>query len=223
MKIDTRRAAIQRDIGALREALGEAALRLEEAGDDPGRLAAAQAQLAQVQHELAGAEARLVAYDAGVEARTRQEAQRATAETEAEVASLIARIADLNRAAISRAGRIARAIETLGAEYAALLTDLGEGAALCQRAVYARAGGIGAQRLAVGIDGHDVVSGAVGPALASSGVGVIGPSLSPWLIVTPPSNAFEPVRLPSALERLHERRLDAIERAATFGKQEAAA
>ena len=66
MKIDTRRAAIQRDIGALREALGEAALRLEEAGDDPGRLAAAQAQLAQVQHELACAEARLVEYDAGV-------------------------------------------------------------------------------------------------------------------------------------------------------------
>jgi len=194
MKIDTRRAAMQRDIGALREALGEAALRLEEAGDDPGRLAAAQAQLAQVQHELAGAEAKLVAYDLGLQARAREETARASADTDAQVEELLE-----------------------------LITDLGEARALTGAAIRLRGGTAALTRLGTNLDGHDVIAASIGPALASSGVGVIGPSMAPWVVIAPPSGAFQPVSLGPALERLNERRLDAIERAATFGKQEAAA
>jgi hypothetical protein len=223
MKIDTRRAAMQRDIGALREALGEAALRLEEAGDDPGRLAAAQAQLAQVQHELAGAEAKLVAYDLGLQARAREETARASADTDAQVEELLERIGNLHRSSSARAGRIARAIETLGAEYATLITDLGEARALTGAAIRLRGGTAALTRLGTNLDGHDVIAASIGPALASSGVGVIGPSMAPWVVIAPPSGAFQPVSLGPALERLNERRLDAIERAATFGKQEAAA
>jgi len=222
MKIDTRRAAMQRDIGALREALGEAALRLEEAGDDPGRLAAAQAQLAQVQHELAGAEAKLVAYDLGLQARAREETARASADTDAQVEELLERIGNLHRSSSARAGRIARAIETLGAEYATLITDLGEARALTGAAIRLRGGTAALTRLGTNLDGHDVIAASIGPALASSGVGVIGPSMAPWVVIAPPSGAFQPVSLGPALERLNERRLDAIERAATFGKKEAA-
>jgi hypothetical protein len=221
-KTDIRRAAIVRDITAIREAVGEAALRLEEADDDPSRLAEGQARLAQVQHELAGAEAKLVAYDLGLQARAREETARASADVETEVESLIARIADLNRAAVSRAGRIARAIETLGAEYATLITDLGEARALTGAAIRLRGGTAALTRLGTNLDGHDVIAASIGPALASSGLGVVGPSLSPWVVVSPPSGAFQPVALGPALQRLHQRRFNAIDRAATFGKREAA-
>jgi hypothetical protein len=222
-KIDIRRAAIVRDVNSLREALGESALRLEEADDDPSRLAEGQARLAQVQHELAGAEAKLVAYDLGLQARAREEAARASADTEAEVESLIGRINDLNRAAVSRAGRIARAIESFGAEYATLITDLGEARALTGAAIRLRGGTAALTRLGTNLDGHEVIAGSIGPALASSGIGVVGPSMAPWVVIAPPSGAFQTVALAPALQRLHERRLDAIERAATFGKQEVAA
>jgi hypothetical protein len=222
-KIDTRRAAIVRDINALREALGEAALRLEEAGDDPGRLAAAQAQLAQVQHELAGAEAKLVAYDLGLQARAREETARASADVETEVAGLLERIGNLHRSSAARAGRLMRAVESISGEFAALVTDLGEARALTGAAIRLRGGTAALTRLGTNLDGHDLIAASIGPALASSGIGVVGPSLAPWVIVTPPSNAFQPVSLGPALERLHERRLNAIERAATFGKTEAAA
>jgi len=221
-KIDTRRAAIVRDITAIREAVGEAALRLEEADDDPSRLAEGQARLAQVQHELAGAEAKLVAYDLGLQARAREETARASADTDAQVEELLERIGNLHRSSSARAGRIARAIETLGAEYATLITDLGEARALTGAAIRLRGGTAALTRLGTNLDGHDVIAASIGPALASSGLGVVGPSLSPWVVVSPPSGAFQPVALGPALQRLHQRRFNAIDRAATFGKREAA-
>jgi hypothetical protein len=116
-----------------------------------------------------------------------------------------------------------RAIEGLAGEWATLLADLDEARALTAAAVHLRGGGRAVQRLANNIDGHDVVAGAVGPALASTGLGVSGPSLAPWLIVSPPSGAFAPVALGPALERLHERRIEAIEKASTFAKPSEAA
>lgn len=222
-KTDTRRLSITRDIAALREALGEAALRLEEAGDDPGRLAAAQAQLAQVQHELAGAEAKLLAYDLGLQARAREETARASADVAAELAELLERIGNLHRSSAARAGKVMRGIELIGGEYSALIADLAEARALTGAAIRLRGGTAALNRMGTNLDGHDALAAAVGGALASSGLGVVGPSLSPWVVVSPPSGAFQPVALGPALERLHERRLNAIERAATFGKTEAAA
>jgi hypothetical protein len=222
-KIDTRRAAIVRDITAIREAVGEAALRLEEADDDPSRLAEGQARLAQVQHELAGAEAKLVSYDLGLQARAREETARASADTDAQVEELLERIGNLHRSSAARAGKVMRGIEMMGGEYSALIADLAEARALTAAAVRLRGGTAALNRMGTNLDGHDALAAAVGGALASSGLGVVGPSLSPWVVVSPPSGAFQPVALGPALERLHERRFDAIERAATFGKQEAAA
>lgn len=221
-KTDIRRAAIVRDITAIREAVGEAALRLEEADDDPSRLAEGQARLAQVQHELAGAEAKLVAYDLGLQARAREETARASADTDAQVEELLERIGNLHRSSAARAGKVMRGIEMMGGEYSALIADLAEARALTGAAIRLRGGTAALNRMGTNLDGHDALAAAVGGALASSGLGVVGPSLSPWVVVSPPSGAFQPVALGPALERLHERRLDAIERAANFGKQEAA-
>lgn len=224
-KTDARRLSITRDIAALREALGESALKLEHAADadDPATLAEAQARVAQVQHELAGAEARLLAYDLGLQARAREETARASADIAAELAELLERIGNLHRSSSARAGKVMRGIEMIGGEYAALIADLAEARALTAAAVRLRGGTAALNRMGSNLDGHDALAAAVGGALASSGLGVVGPSLAPWVIVTPPSNAFQPVALGPALERLNERRLDAIERAANFGKQEVAA
>jgi hypothetical protein len=226
MKIDIRRAAIERDINAIREALGESALRLEQAADadDPAALAEAQARLAQVQAELTGTEQKLVAHDAALEARAREDERRSSVEAEAEVQEILERIADLHRASTSRAGRLMRTIEAIGPLWAELLVELGELHALTNSAVHKR-GGTQALRLVAHLDGHDLLAGAVGPAIASTGLGVTGPSLSPFVITSPLSGAFQPVTLAPALERLQERRLDVIERAATFarGGQELAA
>ena len=218
-KIDIRRAAIERDINAIREALGESALKLEHAAeaDDQAALAEAQARLAQVQAELTGTEQKLVAHDAALEARAREEAARASADTVAEVEELIARIGDLHRSSSARAGRLMRAIESIGPLWAELLVELGELHALTNTAVHKR-GGTQALRLVAHLDAHDLLAGAVGPAVASTGLGVTGPSLSPFVITSPLSGAFQPVTLAPALERLQERRLDVIERAATFGR-----
>lgn len=222
---DTRRLSITRDIQSLREALGESALKLEHAADadDPATLAEAQARVAQVQHELAGAEARLLAYDLGLQARAREETARASADVAAELAELLERIGNLHRSSSARAGKVMRGIEMIGGEYAALIADLAEARALTGAAIRLRGGTAALTRLGTALDGHDVIAASIGPALAASGIGVVGPSLAPWLICVPPSNAFQPIALGPALERLHERRLGAIERASTFGKQEAAA
>lgn len=223
-KPDARRLSIVRDINALREALGESALKLEQAADadDPAALAEAQARLAQVQAELTSAEQRLVAHDAAIEARARQAAQRATAETEGEVQEIIERIGNLHRSSSARAGRLMRTIEAIAPLWAELLVELGELHALTNSAVHKR-GGTQALKLVAHLDGHDLLAGAVGPAVAATGLGITGPSLAPFVIVSPISGAFQPVALGSALERLNERRLDVIERAANFGKQEVAA
>jgi hypothetical protein len=220
MKIDIRRAAIVRDINAIREALGESALRLEQAADadDPAALAEAQARLAQVQAELTGTELKLVAHDAALEARSREEAARASADTVAEVEELIARIGDLHRSSTTRAGRLLRAIESIGPMWAEVLVELAEARALAVAAVHLGGGTFAVNRLTDNLDGHDILAGAVGPALATTGLGVTGPNLAPWAILSPPSNAFAPVALGAALERLHERRLAAIASAPTFGK-----
>jgi hypothetical protein len=222
-KPDTRRAGLLRDLQSLRDAIGELALKLEESGEDSPDAARAQGDLAALQRELAGAEQRLASYDLAREAAARRVEVQSSAETEEQVAKHLQRIGDLHRASTTRALKMMRSIEALGAEWGALLTDLGEARALTAAAVHLRGGGRAVQRLANNIDGHDVVAGAVGPALACTGLGVTGPSLAPWIIVSPPSGAFAPVGLGAALERLYERRIEAIAKASTFAKPSEAA
>jgi hypothetical protein len=212
--VDTRRVALVRDAGLARDALAEAALILENAADDP----LAQAAVVQLQAEVDAAERRIQHHDLARAAAAREAEQRSSAGTEEQVAKHLQRIGDLHRSSTTRALKLLRAIEGLAGEWAALLADLDEARALTASAVHLRGGGLAVQRLTVHLDGHDVLAGAVGPALASTGLGITGPSLAPWIIVSPPSGAFAPVALGPALERLHERRLGAIERASTFAK-----
>jgi hypothetical protein len=215
MTSSSKREALTRDLGALRDALAEAALRLERAPDDPE----AQAAVASLQQELVGATRRLELYDLAQQAEQREAEHRQKEDNRAHVAELITRIEALHKASTKRAVALVSAIEALGPIWSELLVELGEARALVASAVRAAGGGEALRRLlTVPLDGHDALAGTVGGTLASTGLGVIGPSLAPWIVTTPPSGVFRRVDIAQALDTLHAQRLDVIERAASFSR-----
>jgi len=208
---NSRRAALNERIDLCRANLADTALAHERA---PTAETKAQAERGQV--DLAAARQALEMFELALEASSREVTREELQDKADQLADLRKRIDTLHATTLASATKIVSTIEQLGPQYAVLIADLAEARELTASAARIAGGARGTRRASsLFLDGHGALGAAVGAAIASAGFGLVGPSLAPTVTVIPPSGAFRVDDITTALNRLHQLRMDAIEPATT--------